>query len=616
MENNLLADICVDMVIEKFHSTYRNHADFIYYRFILPILAEYSDSGYREPEGRIKYSLRENARYQALVLGSGLIGLVYVFISSGVSFISLKALIMALAYCWGLILAIYLMGHGLVAIPRRLIRDASISGRLRRIQYKAPKVHEKMEESIQKLEDLEAEVAQLNARKTGTARDFRDWIEDLADASNLPESRPRTLSRRLSQPNINTPTVITERYLADLTRKLDRARHSRVRFIDEWDRLLQQAIDVQRILDSAASKRIDLGDASPHSSFYERLTIFTPYTRYLYYTFAIPAANILFGVLFGLASVCIVWSEIIKLIKPEWSIIGLTVVHHPNSSQGQIGFAGQVIAACWILYMCVAALTSLTEVKVWRGRALVRRNTAYESAFWYAMQVAKLSVPLSYNFMTFLTRDIYKSTTFYQFLGKLIDFTTLGKEFDYFFPIFILFPVCATLFNLYGKVKRLIGFGVIDDEDEENETGYGTGGWREGRDLIERELQGHSSLAQLGHGRTDRHIVPNNPNNRIAPTISIPPAQRARPDPVTPTRPNADPHQGIAPEDENFFEAFGHRVRNTFDTVSPPRWLKEVGDGIKRPKWMGGDDDEPSGSGNGFTRLFAGSQSQGGRVRL
>lgn len=24
---------------------------------------------------------------------------------------------MALAYCWGLILAIYLMGHGLVAIP-------------------------------------------------------------------------------------------------------------------------------------------------------------------------------------------------------------------------------------------------------------------------------------------------------------------------------------------------------------------------------------------------------------------------------------------------------------------------------------------------------------------
>lgn len=62
---------------------------------------------------------------------------------------------MALAYCWGLMLAIYLMGHGLVALPRRLFRNASISGRLRRIQANAAKVHEKMEDAIQNLEDYE-----------------------------------------------------------------------------------------------------------------------------------------------------------------------------------------------------------------------------------------------------------------------------------------------------------------------------------------------------------------------------------------------------------------------------------------------------------------------------
>jgi hypothetical protein len=74
--------------------------------------------------------------------------MIYFFITSGASLSTLKGLVMALAYCWGLILAIYLMGHGLVSVPRKLFRNASVSGKLRRIQANAPKVHEKMEERL------------------------------------------------------------------------------------------------------------------------------------------------------------------------------------------------------------------------------------------------------------------------------------------------------------------------------------------------------------------------------------------------------------------------------------------------------------------------------------
>lgn len=355
----------------------------------------------------------------------------------------------------------------------------------------------------------------------------------------------------------------------------------------------------------------------------ERLTILTPYTRYLYRYFVLPYMRIGLGFVLSLASFCIIWSEVIKSINPLLSIIAVTVVHHPTSERGQIGFAGQVIAALWILYMCVAALTSLTEVKVWRGRALVKRNTHGESAMWYAMQVAKLSVPLAFNFLTFLAPDIYGETVFYQFLGKLIKLTQLGEWFDWMFPTFILIPVCATLFNLYGKVKSCIGYGgVIEDDDEENDTGYGTGSWREGRDLIERELQGHSSLGNLAQSAADRHHVPNNPNNRAAPTVAVPRAQRRALGPsstASTSRPSADPQpRDTTPDDENFFEAFGHRVKNTFDTVQTPKWLQNVGEGIKRPKWMGGNDDEaePSRSGSDFTSWFAGNNRDQGRVRL
>ncbi|KLU83985.1 LMBR1 domain-containing protein [Magnaporthiopsis poae ATCC 64411] len=448
--------------------------------FILPILGEYSDAGHRDPKDKVMYSLRENAQYYAMVLAASVLGLVYLIFSYGIDLRGLKGLVMALAYCWGLVLAIYLMGHGLVSIPRSLLRGASVSNRLRRLHARAPRLYERMEEAEAELADLEAQLAELarrgKASNGGTARDYQDWIEELVDLSTMPEDGPQLLPAAAAGDGRSRalPTVITEKYMADLTRKLVRARHARSRYVGEWAYLLRKARDAQAVLDSAGSKQLDFGRSGPGAGFWDRLTVLNPYTRYLYHFHVLPWARTVLGTVLAAASACIVWSEVIKVAFPSLSVVRLSVVHHWTADGvGQVGFAGQVIAALWILYMAAAALVTVTEVKVWRGRALVRRNTAHESAFWYASQVARLSVPLSYNFMTFLSPAVYKRTTFYDFLGKLINLTPLGAWFDYLFPVFIIVPVCATLFGLYGKVRRMFGFDVdflggdgSDDEDE------------------------------------------------------------------------------------------------------------------------------------------------------
>ncbi|KAK3692556.1 LMBR1-like membrane protein-domain-containing protein [Podospora appendiculata] len=610
--------------------------------FILPILAEYSDSGYREPKDKLMDSLRANAQYYAIVFGSGALGLVYVLISYGHFSESLKSTVMALAYCWGLVLAIYLMGHGLVAIPRRLLRNANISGRLRRIQSQAPRVYEQMEDAEMNLEDLEMHVSELSRRKVGSAKDYQDWIEELVDMTNLPESQPRAGLLRGSGDEARAralPTVITEKYMADLTRRLVRAKHARSRYLNEWNLLLRDAVKTQAILDSAASKKLDFGAHSPHGGFWDRFCILTPHTRFLLHYHVVPSLRLALGTLLAAASVCIVWSEMVKGLLPSLSVIRYSVVHHWVGENGQVGFAGQVIAALWMVYMCAAALTSITEVKVWRGRALVRRNTAHESAFWYASQVARLSVPLSYNFMTFLG-GIYRDTAFYAFLGSLINMTPLGKWFDYLFPAVILLPVLAALFGLYGKVGRVFGFGAdVIDDDADGDLGasaYGTGTWREGRDLIERELNGTSAAVRGRRAEAAARIA----GGRSAPILSVP----RRGGPVTPfaaspnTRPLANTSaRGTAaaatsssstePEDENFFEALGHRFKNTIDTIDTPKWMQDIGQGIKKPKWMagGGSDDGAGGSGSSrpplgpgrgnsdVRRWFGGNE---GRIRL
>ena len=168
VEDNVLADVradlvscgpdgfrCVPVVVNA-----RIHVN-VTVRVILPLLGEYCDAGYREPKDCFVYALRSNGRYQLITLGSGIVGAIYFFVKSGFHLESFKALVMALAYSWGLIMAIYLMGHGLVALPRQLFRDASVSGRLRRLQSQAPKIHDRLMGSIDKLDQYEFQVLQL-----------------------------------------------------------------------------------------------------------------------------------------------------------------------------------------------------------------------------------------------------------------------------------------------------------------------------------------------------------------------------------------------------------------------------------------------------------------------
>lgn len=547
------------------------------------------------------------------MLSCSIIGLVYMIFSYGFDFTAIKGLVMALAYAWGLILAIYLMGHGLVAVPRRMFRSADLAGNLRTVQAKAFTVHEKLEDAIINLEDVEAQVNQLKQRKTGTAKDFQDWIDELAATTGQLPSRVM-----LATPELNArakiPAVITERYLADVSRRLTRARHQRARYVDEWDHIVQKASDLQAILDSKASKKLTF--ARSPASILARMLPTTPYVRHLFYVYLLPAAQMGLGSILSLAGVAIIFSEIMRFPAPQLSAVSLTVIHHPSQKDYQIGFGGQLTAAAWISYMCVCALSSITDVPTWNQRALVRRNTSAESACWYAGQIARLTVPLAYNFITFLPRDIHKETTFYRFLGQLIKLTPLGTWFENLFPMFILLPVCATLFNLYGRIKRIFGFGFMEDEESDSPSGFGVGGWREGRDLIARDLNGASNstvavgLTDSPRGSTDVR--------RANPTLWVPPAQRSSnpsPSRTGPSRTNRQP-PSLEPEseEENFFALFGRRVKNTFEQIDTPKWMQNNNDGsngstlFKKPKWMG---DNANGEGSFVDRLFgaAGSSS-------
>ncbi|KAF2716256.1 hypothetical protein K431DRAFT_289568 [Polychaeton citri CBS 116435] len=618
--------------------------------FILPLLGEYCDSGFRDTRGRVLYSLRRNARYQLTVLACAILGLVYFILQNGFHLQSIKGMVMALAYGWGLILVIGLMGHGMVALPRRLYINADVARRLKRLQAKAPKLKDKLDDAGEELDGLEHTVMQLKQRKHGTSRELQEWIDELADTS-LSESRPgaRNASAFANQ---GIPAVVTERYLAELTRKLKRARHKKVRFVHEWARLCQQAQDTQTILDAASSGKLDFGRSPPGLG---RIKLLTPTARYYLHARGLPVLRIGAAAVLAVASVLLICSEFAKGFKKgELSIVGLTVVHN-----NKVNFGGQLIASLWLFYMSTCALYAISDVKVWGNRALVVRQTYAESATWYSLQVAKLTVPLSYNFITLLPQAVYQETMFYRFLGNLINLTPLGSGFSSFFPCFILLPVLASAFNLYGRAGKLFGFGdVLEDESNDDQSPFSSGGWREGRALIEQEwhsqnreggsanlgLSTRGASLDLESGTRSSPVISgtstplshqqNQQQSRqpLLSSVSVAPQASNVNDLATARRQfNSVTNQEEEEDDDSprhFYHDFTERVRNTFETTDRPEWVKDIGNVFKTPKWMqnegdsgsagfGGAGSSNSSNNNPFKKWFGGDDDGNeGRLRL
>ena len=555
--------------------------------------------------------------------------MIYFITTSGLSFRSLYGLVVALAHCYALTLAIYLMGHGLVALPRQFFQHASVAGKLRKLQTQAVGTYDSLMDATAKLLEVQEEVRLLQQRKHNVAPEFRDWIDELGDICALPGSYLSPRERTMLSQGIHStgtapspPPVITEEYLAALTRRFKNVINKRTRYIAAWGTLLQEASDCQHILDSLPTRslpplpRVAASGSLPASFFSESFTFLTPFTRHILHVYIVPFFRRTIATFLALASISIVWSEIVSSFAPKLSLLGLTI------SWGVGGIFQQAITASWIAYMVISSLLSLSSVRLWNGYALIPRKTSGGSACFYASYAARLTVPLSYNFLTLLPPEqtMWKDTVFHHFLGRLVNLTPLGQGFSMFFPIFILFPVGASLFNWYDRVKECCGFGDYfhwGDEEEAGEDGrIGSNGggvswaWREGRELIDREL-GAGVSASTGFLSGVSTGMTAGGTSRLS-SVGGATARRVRLE------------SGIAgvgdEDDEGFFGGMLHRVRNTIEGTLPAS-QQDVGMGAgvgvgagsgsgagARPRWMGAHD-ATGGSGesrSSWFRMFAG----------
>jgi len=412
---------------------------------ILPVLQAYVESGYHNPLDRIKDALRSTLKYHLIMLAAGIAGLIYMAVSTGLNFTNLKALCVALSHSYGLVLVIWMLGHGCVDIPRNLWHG-TVNAKLTKLYMRATVVHDQYSDAQVSYDDVVAKIMALEAIKSSK---YGEWIDSLVNdirSQDMPLSRAST-SR--AQPRDLTPNNV-----ASLARRYYRELSLVKRSQADWQQLLQDA------------------------EYYEDLkSSETPYVNYI--------RPVLFrggAVLLGILSVIVTWSEIVA--DTRLSLVDIIVRKAAPTLR-------LLLAAGFLGFMCVCVITSLTSMRIFNLYAIVPLQTDASSLLFYAAYSLRLTVPLSYNF---LMLNGTQETVFQEFLGKFINLTALGKYFNELLPRLIIIPIVMTLFNFYEIVKDYLGFGLgldyLADTSDLEGGGAVVAAESEGRGLVRRSLQG------------------------------------------------------------------------------------------------------------------------------
>lgn len=424
---------------------------------VLPVLQSYVESGYHEPSKKFFDSLRKNARYQLTILGAGVLGLIYVILSYGLSPLSLKSLVIALSHSYALVIAVWLLGHGLVNVPRNLWNEADPRDLLNHRYKHAPKSADAFAEAQSSYADVVAEVKALAPYKNGQ---FVEWIDELLDeVENSAHQNTRTGVSRVTVDR----SMITEDYLVTLSNRVYKTKNRAIRAEADWQKLIKDCSVAEDVINSRSEGSL---------VFRFSRTRLPPKMAFWYYSVVHTNLVRLWAIVCCILAISVVWSEI-----THGTVVSLVNLVISNVR----GFTQQMLSTTILGFMCMCAFASLTRIRVFNVYALVHRSTDISSMVFYAMYACRLTVPLSYNYLTLITD---RDSVFEEFLGKSINLTPLGKYFNDWLPRLILVPIVFTLFHFYDKIKNFLGYGLAFDDEEQDEAGSPI----EGKEIVNRAL--------------------------------------------------------------------------------------------------------------------------------
>ena len=271
--------------------------------------------------------MRQNLRYHAILLVIFGLGLLYILLTVKISsFADFESLLIALANTYGLLLAIFCMGHGLVNIPRRIWQESSLDDSIKETERAAVSAWEAKADREDEMAVLSSEIAAWERACDGRDDMLANWMRELA----------------LRNPDVGEQTVqvdvrtLTEDVLSSLTRRARTTQNRLLKAQTNWTWILRRAgylYDLKSASETS-ERKMEWKLSSPG-----RFGKIIPGNlQYIWFLGVFPWFRKGISVFARIVSISIIWSEVVHWTDSLLSLVGIVI-----KSTGRTWFLMEVL---------------------------------------------------------------------------------------------------------------------------------------------------------------------------------------------------------------------------------------------------------------------------------
>lgn len=380
---------------------------------VLPLVQEYEDSGEFSKVGKFKEAVRNNAILIGGILAGATTLIVYLLITGKFTFSQIPNVLATIVNLFGLALVSTMLGFGLVSFPKENYTKIDYRKRVNKCHRMAESLRsdqQLIKEEVQEIQKL----LMRRQREGGNCHeqevlDLIDRSFDFSQFRSYADPMPSLEGKKIYELHTLVKKRIIEHNACE----------------DELDELVDELRDVT----------INFSKNN-----YQ-------YMKYLY---------ALLLILTVLLSVIIFWGEFSIFISIFSYINVLRLIDWGSP-------AAYILNCLLVFYIAYIVTHTVFRLKVYKMFSLHKRHSSSSSLAFTAINLARISFPLCYNYLQIT--DI-KEAQFLVFFGDI----TFNTKYAFVFPVIMILFALFNILDVYDSIMGFFGVGMYAfDEDDAQE---------------------------------------------------------------------------------------------------------------------------------------------------
>eukprot|EP01018_Ginkgo_biloba_P034789 Gb_30378 [translate_table: standard] len=467
---------------------------------IVPTIQGYEDAADFTVTERLKTSIQGNLVFYLSVGSIGMFGVVILIIMHKHWEGGIVGLAMACSNTFGLVTGAFLLGFGLIEIPRSIWRNANWNYRQKILSHRVAKMALKLDDAHQELSNaiVIAQATSNQMSKRDPLRPYMDVIDNMLLQMSREDPTFKPSGGRLGENDMDYDA--DEKSMAGLRRQLRRAREEYYRYKSEYMSNVCEALELEDTV-----KNYERGTSTEWhyiSTFRSART--GPLAQYLdmmewvWRCVLRQQLEKVLAVILGCMSVAILLAE--ATLLP--SGVDLSLFSILIKAVGEQEMIVQVVAFVPLMYMCICTYYSLFKLGMFTFYSLTPKQTSSVSLLMICSMVARYAPPISYNFLNLIRLDGDAKTTFEKRMGNIDTAVPFfGEGFNKIYPLFMVIYTILIASNFFDRVIDTFGswYKFRFEKEAEDADGFDPSG------LI--ILKKERSWLEQGH-MVGEHVVP------------------------------------------------------------------------------------------------------------